>query len=374
LRRSKRLNLIDPAIKQLGPVSIHHQHEDCALHGPRSAASTGRPRRRGDRMNRRVFIALAGGAFAWPIAGFSQQAGTIPTLGVLMISTPSAPHYQSFLRGLQDHGWIDGHNIRLEFRRSSTIDQLSQLAAELVGMRVDVIFAGRSTLVEPAQRATKTIPIVSASHADPVATGHVASLSHPGGNITGLSSLSSELTAKRLEVLKEALPGIRTIGVLWNATVPPSVFIAQRAANEAAAKSLDIRLHWDAVRTSDEFEGALSMLVRASVDALLVAPSPLFLNERARSADLVVKHGLPAMFALSDNAQAGGLMSYGADLNDLYLRAAGYVDKILRGANPGDLPIEQPTKFNLVLNLKTAKTLGLTFLPTVLDRADEVIE
>src|SRR5262249_6455677 len=188
------------------------------------------------------------------------------------------------------------------------------------------------------------------------------------------SSQSRELTAKRLEVLKETIPGVMRIGVLWNASVPTSVSTPGQTALESAANDLGVQLHSEAVRTADEFEGALSSMVRAGVGALWVAPAPLFLIERVRLANVALQHRLPAIFALRDIAHAGGLMSYGADLDDLYRRAADYVDRILKGTKPGDLPIEQPTKFNLVINLNTARALGLTIPATVLARADEVIE
>ena len=274
--------------------------------------------------------------------------------------------------GLKDLGYIEGKNIVIEFRWADTVEQMPELAAELVNMRVDVIFASSSTQVAPARQATKTIPIVFASHADPVSVGDVATLARPGGNITGLSMLLSELVGKELELLKEAVPHANRIGVLWNPTTP-SHAAALKAAEVSGAR-LGIDLFMVPVRTAQDFEGALTTVTQEHAGGLLVVASPLTINERVVLADLVLKHRLPAMFGLRANTLAGGLMSYGADLVDLHRRAAVYIDKILKGAKPADLPVEQASKYELVINLKTAKALDLTIPPTLLARADEVIE
>jgi putative ABC transport system substrate-binding protein len=323
-------------------------------------------------MRRREFIALVGGVAAWPIAPCAQSARGIPTVGVLASAPASSPVYQSFQRGLHELGWIDGHNIRIEFRRALTVEQLPRLAEELVGMQVDVILAGSSTQVEPARQATKTIPIVFAAHADPIGIGHVASLPRPGGNITGLSQLNTEFAGKGLEILKEAAPSATRIGVLWNPTSPSHV--PGLKAIEAAAQQLGIQIHLASASTANEFDGALAAMAQAGVGSLLVASSPVVYYERALLAEVVLKYRLPGMFPNRDNAEAGGLLSYGADINDLFRRASSYVDKILKGAKPGDLPVEQAEKYQLVINLKTAKALGITVPPSLLARADEVIE
>jgi putative tryptophan/tyrosine transport system substrate-binding protein len=227
-------------------------------------------------------------------------------------------------------------------------------------------------MVEPARQATKTIPIVFANHADPIGTGHVASLSRPGGNITGLSDLASELDAKALEVLKEAVPRATRIGVLWNPTTPSQVPGMQSV--EAAGKRLGLELHLVSAATVEDFDGTFASMARENVGGVFVVPAPITLMQRARLAELALKHRLPTMFGAKENVEAGGLMSYGADRTDLIRRAAVYIDKILKGAKPADLPVEQASKYQLVINLKTAKALGLEIPPTLLARADEVIE
>jgi len=239
-------------------------------------------------------------------------------------------------------------------------------------MHVDVIFASSSTLVEAARRATQTIPIVFSNHADPVGIGHVASLARPGGNITGLSMLLTELAAKELEMLHEADPQAKRIGVLWNPTTPSHLPAVQ--AVEDAGKKLGVKLVLVPAQTVEDFEGAFATMTRERVGGFLAVGSPLTQSSRVPLATLALKHRLPGMFATKDNVEAGGLMSYGADLNDLNRRAALYIDKILKGAKPRDLPVEQASKYQLIINLKTAKALGLEIPPMVLARADGVIE
>jgi putative ABC transport system substrate-binding protein len=246
------------------------------------------------------------------------------------------------------------------------------MAAELVQMKVDVILAGSSTQVEAARQATRTIPIVFAAHADPVAIGHVASLARPGGNITGLSQLNTEFAGKGLELLNEAIPDAKLVGVLWDPTSPSHV--PGLKAIQRTAERLGVALYMMPASAVGEFDEALSTMRRAHVKALQVASSPLVWRERARLAEVVLQYRLPAVFPNKENAQAGGLMSYGANLPDLFRRAAIYVDKILKGAVPADLPVEQASKYDLVINLKTAKVLGLTIPDLLLARADEVIE
>ena len=325
-------------------------------------------------MRRREFIAVVGGAAAWPLALRAQQPPKLARIGWLGVGNPSA--YASLIDGLRvglrDLGYVEGENIVIEFRWADTVEQMPKPAAELVAMKVDVIFASSSTQVAPARQVTTTIPIVFASHADPVGVGDVATLARPGGNITGLSMLLTELVAKELELLQETVPHANRLGVLWNPTTPSHA--AALKAVEVSGARLGIELVMVPIRTAHDFEGALTTMTQEHVGGLLVVASPLTNYERAPLADAILKHRLPAMFGLKANALAGGLMSYGADLSDLHRRAATYIDKILKGAKPADLPVEQASQYQLVINLKTAKALGITIPPAVLGRADEVIE
>jgi putative ABC transport system substrate-binding protein len=321
-----------------------------------------------------VAAALTLSLLAAPLVVEAQQAGKIPRVGVMAIGsgTPPSPTYEAFRQGLRDLGWIEGQNIIVDVRWTPTVDRLPEMAAEFVRMRVDVIFAASSTQVEPARQATKTIPIVFATHADPIGVGHVASLARPGGNITGLAQLLTELSAKELELLREALPQVTRIGVLWNPTTP-SHPPALRAV-DGAAETLGVQVQRVPAQSADEFDTALSTMTQARAGAFLVLPSPLTYVQRARLAEVALKRRLPGMFGFRENAEAGGLMSYGPDLKDLFRRAAIYVDKILKGAKPADLPVEQAQKFELVINLQTAKALGLTIPQSLLLRADEIIQ
>jgi putative ABC transport system substrate-binding protein len=239
-------------------------------------------------------------------------------------------------------------------------------------MNVDVIFANSSTFVEPARQATKTIPIVFSNHADPVGIGHVASLAKPGGNITGLSMILTDIAPKELEVSTEAVPQTQRIGVLWNPTTPSHPPAVQ--AVEVAARKLRVQLLKAPAQTGEDFNGAFKTMIRERVDCFLVVGSPLSQSYRFALADLALKHRLPGMFGTRAYVEAGGLMSYGADVKDLNRRAAAYIDKILKGEKPADLPVQQPIKFELAINLKTAKAIGLTIPESFLLRADEVIE
>jgi putative ABC transport system substrate-binding protein len=326
-------------------------------------------------MRRREFITLLGGAAAsWPLAVRAQQPAKVARIGHLDLGPASAraSRVEALRAGLRDLGHVEGKDIVIEFRWAETVEQLPELAAELVRMNVDVIFAPSSTMVEPARRVTKTIPIVFANHADPVGSGHVASLPRPGGNITGLSELATELNAKALEILKEAVPQATRVGVLWNPTTPSQVPGLQSV--KAAGEKLGLAVDMVSAATAEDFDAALAAMARESVGGLFVVPSPLTLIQRARLAELALKHRLPTMFGARENVEAGGLMSYGADRNDLVRRAALYIDKILKGAKPAALPVEQATTFELVVNLKTAKALGLTIPQSVLVRADQIIE
>jgi putative ABC transport system substrate-binding protein len=327
-------------------------------------------------MRRRDFIAgIAGSAAAvWPLAVRAQPSANVPRIGFLRHG-PLASHatrIEALRTGLRELGYVEGKNIAIEFRWAETVEQLSELAAELVRMNVDIIFATSSTEVGIVQPLTKTIPIVFATHADPIGVGHVASLSRPGGNITGLSMLMTELTAKALELFKEVVPKATRFGVLYAPTAPSHAPMLKAA--EAVGAKLRIALHKEAVQSVDEFDGAFAAMARERVDGVFVHGASLTGTHTEQLAALTLEYRLPTMFTIRDNVQAGGLMSYSPDLLDLTRRGAAYIDKILKGAKPADLPVEQATKFELVINNKTAKAIGLTIPESFLLRADEVIE
>jgi putative tryptophan/tyrosine transport system substrate-binding protein len=326
-------------------------------------------------MRRREFITLIGGAAAsWSLPARAQQPAKVPRIGLLRFGSASgfANRVEALQTGLRELGYVEGKNIVIEFRWAETVDQLPKLAAELVRTNVDVIFAPSSTETEAARQATKTIPIVFGTHADPVGLGHVASLARPGGNITGLTVILTDLAAKGLEILKEAVPGATRIGVLFSPTAPSHRPAVQ--ALETAGEKLGVQLLMAPVRTVDDFDGAFVTMARERVGGFFVPAEALTVSHRARLAELALKHRLPGMFGTRDNVEAGGLMSYGPDLNDLTRRAATYIDKILKGAKPADLPVEEASKYYLIINLKTAKAIGLTISESFLLRADELIE
>ena len=329
---------------------------------------------RGMPMQRRQFIRVVGGAaVALPMAGRSQAA-KMWRIGYLGYGSASSwtNELHGLSSGLKDLGYIDGQNITIVYRWAQRADETFDLATELVREKVDVIFAPASTQVEPARRATSTIPIVFAQHADPVGLGDVASLPRPGGNITGMSMLLTEISVKELEILKEILPGAFRIGVLWNRTTPshPTAIKSVRAAGE----KLGIQLTFASAQTPAEISQAFAMMSRDRISGALVLSSPLYSAQSALLAELELNLRLPAIFANRANVDAGGLVSYGADLSDLYRRAAFYIDKILKGAKPADLPVLQSTAFELLINLKVAKTIGLDVPTSILLRANEVIE
>ena len=326
-------------------------------------------------MLRREMITLIGAAAVWPLAARAQkQIASVARIGYLGSGRADvfANRVAALRVGLRNAGYVEGRNLIVEFRWAETQDQLPELAADLVRINVDVIFATSSTEVEAARQATTTIPIVFSAHADPVGIGHVESLARPGGNITGLSMLLTDLAVKELEILKEALPHVERIGVLWN-PMTPSHPPAMRAV-ETTGKSLGLQLVTLPARAVDDLEGVFLTMTQESVGGFLALGSPLFQIQRVRLADQALKHRLPSMFGQKEIVQAGGLMSYAADLNDLTQQAGAYIGKILHGAKPADLPVEQASKYQLVINLKTAKELGVTIPPTFLARADEVIE
>ena len=323
-------------------------------------------------MRRRDFIkGIAGSAAAWPLVARAQQSAKIPIIGFLGLA-PEFSGVQALRAGLRDLGYIEGRNVIIVWQWAGKVEQLPGLAAELVALPVDVIFAPSSTFVEAARKATSTIPIVFAVHADPVGLGHVASLAQPGGNITGMSMLLTELAAKGLEVMTETVPQLRRLGILWNPTTPSHPRALK--AIEAAGEKLGVELRMVPSQTLEDFDGVFSTMKQEAVDGLLAVASPLIVAQAAPLAGFALKHRLPGMFPFKENVEAGGLVSYGADRDDLYRRAAAYVDKILKGIKPADIPVEQASKYQLVINLKTAKALGLKLPPQVLARADEVIE
>jgi ABC-type uncharacterized transport system substrate-binding protein len=304
----------------------------------------------------------------------AQQQKKIPRIGYLTLSSSSpSPLQEAFRGGLRQLGYIEGQNIHIEYRYAAgKLERLPELAAELVGLKVDVIVAANTQSIEASRRATKTIPIVFPVTFDPVASGFVASLARPGGNLTGLTTLNQEVAGKRVELLKEVLPKLSRVAVLRDPTNTGSLFALKET--EAATNHLGIRTQVVEVRNSDEFEGAVKTAIRERAHALILLPDNLFIRQPSRMIDLVTKNRLPTMFGDHESVEAGGLMYYGANLGDLYRRAATYVDKILKGAKPADLPVEQPKKFEFIVNLKAAKQIGLTIPPNVLARADRVIK
>ena len=317
-------------------------------------------------------VLLVSCIFAAPLAVEAQQAGKIPSIGYLSPRPGPSFYDEAFFKGLRDLGYVEGQNLTIEYRWANWgSDRLAAFAAELVHLKVDVIVStGGSAPALAAKHATTVIPIVFVT-GDPVGIGLVPSLSRPGGNLTGVNILTTELNAKRLDLLKEAFPGASRIGVLANPG-PPTYRVARRNL-EDAARTLNVRLYLREVRGPNDLDNAFAAMVKERVDALLVLNDPLLFAQRGRIAGLAAKNKLPGIYEWREFSGAGGLMSYGADLADLYRHAAMYVDKILKGAKPADLPVEQPTKFQLVVNLKTAKVLGMTIPQSILVRADEVI-
>jgi len=329
-------------------------------------------------IERRDFIqAIAGGLLAAPFAAEAQQAAKIARIGYLVGDLTASTHLrEAFRQGLRDLGYVESRNLVIEYRSAEgKSERLPALAAELVALKVDVIVAPNTPAALAAKQATRTLPIVFIGVGDPVTSGLVISLARPGGNVTGLSVLSPELVGKWLELLKQAVPGVSRVAALWQpGAMDERSETEMFKGAEVAAQALGVRLQFVEARGPADFERAFSDMTRARAGALTVRPAPMFVSERRRLVDLAAKNRLPAVYAWREFVDAGGLMAYGPNLADLYRRAATYVDKILKGAKPGDLPVEQPTKFELVVNLKTAKTLGLTIPPSVLGRADQVIE
>jgi putative ABC transport system substrate-binding protein len=328
-------------------------------------------------MDRRTFLGtLAGGLLAAPLVAGAQQAGKVYRIGFLAFSPPDPSLDGAFRRGLHEHGYIEGRNVVIEYRSADgQLNRLPDRAAELVALKVDVIVAASTPAALAAKRATTTIPIVFPAAADAVGSGLVASLARPGGNVTGSSFFGPELAGKSLEVLKEAIPGITRVAVLWQPGAHGER--AQRDMShgtEIAARRLAVRLQFVEARDRDDLDRAFAEMARTRASALVVLTTIMFFTEHRRLVDLAAKSRLPAVYPWREPVDGGGLMAYGPSIPEMFRTAATYVDKILNGAKPADLPIGQPTKLELVINLKTAKALGLTIPPSLLLRADQVIE
>jgi ABC-type uncharacterized transport system substrate-binding protein len=326
-------------------------------------------------MRRREFVTLIGGAMAsWPFAAHARQAGKLPVIGFLGANTPSVQSEwtEAFVHRLRELGWMEDRNIRIEYRwAESRFDRSPRLADELVQLNVDVIVTHATANVLAAKQATSSIPIVFATVADPVGNKLVASLAQPGANVTGLSNEATDLAGKRLELLREITPRLRRVAMLANVAAPNAV-LEIREVN-AAAPTLDLEVILSEIHKADDIGPAIEAL-KDRAEALYVQSDPLFNSNRVKVSTLAMSARLPTVTGFRSFVEAGGLMSYGPNFPDLFRRAAEYVDKILRGAKPSDLPVEQPTKFDLIINLKTAKLLGLTIPQSLLATADEVIE
>ena len=313
--------------------------------------------------------------FVFASSGEAQQSKKTPRIGFLSAVSPSiiSARVEAFRQGLRELGYVEGKNIFIEWRfAEGKLDRLPALAAELVRLKVDIIITGGSGGTLPAHEATSTIPIVMTQDPDPVDNGFVASLARPGGNITGLSTLVPEISGKRLELLNEIVPKLSRVAVLGVSNEPGNAQAVKEV--ELAAAAFGVKVQFVDILASKDIEAAFRAATKGHADTLLVLQGPVFVNERKQLADLAVKNRLPVVYGRSDFVEAGGLMSYGVNLPDLDRRAATYVDKILKGAKPADLPVEQPKKFEFIINLKAAKQIGLTIPPNVLARADRVIK
>jgi len=319
---------------------------------------------------------LLGGLFS-PLAVRAQQAAKVPRIGYLAGDRAASPHLiEAFRQGLRDLGYVEGSNVLIEYRDAEgKFERLPALAAELVALKIDVIVAGGTPLILAAKQATRTLPIVFAAASDPVTDGLVTSLARPGGNVTGLSNIAPDLVGKRLELLKQAVPGVNRVAILWQpGGTGERTEQDMRKGAEAAARALGMRLQFLEARGPADFDRAFSDMTRERAGALTSLGGSMFFSERRRLVDLAAKNRLPALYQQREFVDAGGLMAYGANLADNFRRAATYVDKILKGTKPGDLPSSSRLKFELVINTKTPKALGLTIPPSLLQRADHVIQ
>jgi putative ABC transport system substrate-binding protein len=323
-------------------------------------------------MKRREFVGLIGGAAAWPLTASAQQAGgKIVTIGILALEP--WPPIDTFRQALDDLGYIKGKNVRFEYRYAEGHNErLPELANDLVGLNVDLILTWGTDAVLAAKQATTTIPIVMGTSGNPLGSNIVTNLARPGGNVTGCSSHAAELQAKRLQLLKEVVPELSRVAILFNPKnhrLPLALQSAQKGA-----QVLHVSLAVYDVHDTGTLDAAFVTLTKDRPDAFMVPADAFLVSQRSRIAQFAIENKLPSVYAFREYIEAGGLIAYAPNYNDLFRRAASYVDKILKGTKPGELPIEQPTKFDLVLNLKTAKTLGITFPPALLIRADELIE
>jgi putative tryptophan/tyrosine transport system substrate-binding protein len=325
-------------------------------------------------MRRRNFITLLGAAAAWPLAARAQQPAKLPTVGYLGSATPATQGHlvAAFVQRLRELGWIEGRTIAIEYRwAEGRTERAAEIAAEFVRRKVEVIVTSGTAVIVAAMQATSVTPIVFAAAGDPVGTGLVASLARPGGNVTGLSIQQTDVASKRLELLREVVPGLRRLAILANVG-GPAVVLDMREV-QATARTLGLEVITSEIQRGEDIVPAFEAL-NGRADALYVCIDPLVITHRIRINTLALAAQLPTTHASREFVEAGGLMSYGANFPDLYRRAADYVDKILRGAKPGDIPVEQSTKFDLIINLTTAKALGLTIPESFLVRADGVIE
>ena len=325
-------------------------------------------------VDRRTWLLGSLGFLAAPLVAAAQLAGKVYRIGFLWDSPAVfAEAIEAFRQGLRELGYVEGQNLIIEYRwAEGKPERMRELAEELVRLKVDVIMAPSSVYTAAAKRATSTIPVIFMSHADPLGTGHVKSLARPGGNATGLTIMMTETNVKGLELFKEAVPRLSRVAVVWDPATPshqPGL-----KAVEDAGPLLGLRIQSVPVRSASEYESAFSNMVRDRADGVLVLSTPMFIAGAKRLAELAVTHKLPSLFGPKDHVAAGGLMSYSPHRADLYRRGAVFVDKILKGASPAELPVERATRFELVINLRTAKAHGLTIPPAVLARADEVIE
>ena len=321
-------------------------------------------------MDRRAFVVTVAGFLATPLAAEAQEAGKIVRIGFLRFGTPPPAFIEGFRQGLRDLGYVEGKTVVIKYGLAQSPDKLPEVAAELTRLRVDVIVASGVPSVLPAKNATRTIPVVFVSAIDPVSAGVVASLARPGGHVTGLTAIQADLTAKRFELLREIVPRLSRVAILVRATSPETPNIVKES--ELAARAIGAALQVLTLREPHELDVTLSKAHDSS--ALFQSDDAVFTAHRAQIAEFALKKRLPLVSGLREVTEAGGFISYGAHLGDLHRRAALYVDKILKGAKPADLPVEQPTKFELVINLKTAKALGLTIPPALRERADELIQ
>jgi putative tryptophan/tyrosine transport system substrate-binding protein len=325
-------------------------------------------------MRRREFITLLGGAAAWPLAARAQQPAKLPIIGFLGESTPSAQSQRTaaFVQRLRELGWIEAHTVMVEYRwAEGRSERFAEIATEFIRLKVDIIVTSSTPAVLAAKRATSIIPVVFAIAADPVGTGLVASLARPGGNVTGLSIQSTDIAAKRLELLREAVPHLRRLAIMADVHNPASVLEVREI--QAAAETLGFEFNTLEILRPEDIAPAFERL-DGRADAVYLPTAPVVLTNRTRINTLALAARLPTMYSGQEYVESAGLMSYGPNRPDLFRRAAEYVDKILRGAKAGDLPVEQPTKFDLVVNLTTAKALGLKISESFLLRADEIIE